>query len=137
MKKHVTFAIITFLLVSTGAMAQRDAGGSSGGTPTPPQPCPTHFTRNNGDGTCGGNAQIRLYFTTAPTVAPTLENIFYNGESLLTNPMPIAGNLNDLATKGYISYCLPLSNIPPAIKLTVVFKYATTGQEDCVLSGNN
>ena len=138
MKKQIfTLSIVTFLLIlsSNKIFAQRDAGGSAGGTP--PQPCPTQFTRNNGDGTCGGQAQIRLYFTTPPLFAPTLENILFNGEPLLTNGYPITGNIADLATKGYISYCLPMSNIPPAIKLTTIWRYDGTGQDDCVLSGTN
>lgn len=139
MKKPITFTlVILFSFIFCGkTYAQRDAGGSADGNIDVPQPCPTAFSRNNGDGTCGGAAQIRLYFTEAPVFAPTLENILYNGDPLLTNGYPITGNVADLATKGYISYCLPTSNIPPAIKLTVIFKYANTGQEDCVLTGTN
>jgi hypothetical protein len=139
MKKQIfTIGIVTLLLIfsSENTFAQRDAGGSSGGGVTP-QVCPTDFVRNNGDGTCGGNAQIRLFFNQAPEFAPELISIIYNGENLLTNPMPVSGNIADLATKGYIGYCLPLANIPPAVKLTVVFRYAGTGQEDCVLTGTN
>ena len=125
------------IFLTNKTFAQRDAGGSSSGGGVPPQPCPTSFTRNNGDGTCGGEAQIRLYFTQAPTYAPTLENIYYNGQPLITNIMPIEGDVADLATKGYISYCLPTANIPPAIKLTVVFRYTQSTQDDCSLDGTN
>lgn len=140
MKKQILticLMILGTIIFSSSSFAQRDAGGSSDGNTTPPQPCPTAFARNNGNGTCGGQAQIRLYFTQAPLVAPTLENILYQGEPLLTNAYPISGNVADLATQGYISYCLPTSNIPPAIKLTVIYKYASSGQEDCMLSGTN
>ena len=123
MKKIATqkksFAILILLfcsfIFSYTTKAQRGAGGSADGL-TPPQPCAVNFTRNNGDGACAGQAQIRLYFSQAPIYAPTLENILYNGEPLLTNAFPIEGKISDLATLGYISYCLPTSNIPPAIK---------------------
>lgn len=140
MKKNLfTLSIVMFLLIAftDKTFAQRDAGGTSGGGSIPPQPCATSFARNNGDGTCNGQAEIRLYFMQAPLIAPTLLDVIYQGESLLTNPLPIEGNINDLSTKGYISYCLPVSNIPPAVKLTVVFKYEGTGQENCALEGTN
>ncbi len=127
----LTFSNTTF------AQSARDAGGSSDGSGLPPQPCPTAFTRNNGDGACGGAAQIRLYFSQAPSYAPTLQNILYNGQPLFTNMSPITGNIADLATKGYISYCIPTSNIPPAIKLEVILKYTNSTQDYCVLSGSN
>ena len=139
MKKQISICLIIIAaLFSDKTFAQRGAGGSSDGTGgLPPQPCPTSFSRNNGDGTCDGQAQIRLYFSQVPDYAPTLENILYNGAPLLTNGFPITGDIADLATKGYISYCLPTSNIPPAIKLTVVFRYTNSVQDDCTLSGNN
>ena len=130
------FGFVLLLLcmcVSNTTFAQRDAGGSSGGQP--PQPCPTSFTRNNGDGTCGGEAQIRLYYTTPPTIAPTLQTILYNGAPLYDNMTPIVGDLAGYATKGYISFCLPSGNIPPAIKLTLVIYYTDTTQQECTISG--
>lgn len=135
-KKKFTFLLTLLLtcMISNVAFTQsRDAGGSgdgSGGS----QPCPTSFTRNNGDGSCGGEAQIRLYYTTPPTVAPTLHTILYNGEPLYTNGMPVEGNLEDYATKGYVSFCLPASNIPPAIKLTLEITYGGTPTA-CTISG--
>ena len=139
MKKNIftLCLIISSLLFSDKIFAQRDTGGSSDGSGAPPQPCPVSFVRNNGDGTCGGQAQIRLYFSQVPSYAPTLENILYNGEPLLTNGYPIYGNVADIATKGYISYCIPTSNIPAAIKLTVIFRYRNSVQDDCVLTGTN
>ena len=120
-------------IFSGTAFAQRDAGGSADGL-TPPQPCPTSFTRNNGDGTCSGEAQIRLFYSTPPTIAPTLQTILYNGEPLLNNS-PIVGNLADYSTNGYVSFCLPTNNIPPAIKLTLVIYYVNTTQQECTISG--
>lgn len=136
MKKILTSVIVLLSLsfFSTKTFSQiRDGGGSAdGGAPT--QPCPVHFTRNNGDGTCGGEAQIRLYYTTAPTVAPILQSIIYQDNPLYTNALPITGNISDYATKGYVSFCLPTSNIPPAIKLTLVINYPNSSQQ-CTISG--
>lgn len=129
MKKRLqSFAIITLSLFtfSAASFGQIAPGGSGSGTPPPvdgggttvaSQPLPTSFTRNNGDGTCGMEAQIRLYYTTAPTASPVLQNIWYNGAPLYSNFQPVTGNIADYATKGYVSFCLPTSNIPPAIKL--------------------
>jgi hypothetical protein len=136
-RKFVFFPILViFCFITNGVLAQRDAGGTNDGTGgVPTQPCPTSFTRNNGDGSCNGEAQIRLYYTTPPIVAPTLVNILYEGEPLFTNGLPVVGNLADYATKGYIGICLPTSNIPPAIKLTLVMYYAGSSQPECVISG--
>lgn len=127
-------AIAFCMCISTTSFAQRTAGGSSGGEP--PQPCPVSFVRNNGDGTCGGSAQIRLYYTTPPTIAPTLQTILYNGEPLLSNGLPVTGDLANYATNGYVSFCLPTSNIPPAIKLTLVIYYTDSTIQECTISGN-
>ena len=133
LKKSAGFLAFAFcMFISSTSFAQRDAGGSSGGEP--PQPCPIHFVRNNGDGTCGGSAQIRMYYTTAPTVAPTLISILYNGDPLTPNQTPIVGDISNYATNGYVSFCLPMSNIPPAIKLTLTINYSTT-QQECTIAG--
>ncbi|MDQ6757984.1 MAG: hypothetical protein M3004_13740, partial [Bacteroidota bacterium] len=130
---------------SAKSFAQATPGGSADGgttvdgggtTSTTPQPLGVQFMRNNGDGTCGGNAQIRLYYNTAPTIAPTLDNIIYNGAPLIANFVPKGSILSDLTTKGYFSFCLPTSNIPPAIKLTIQYHYQSTPQS-AELSGNN
>jgi hypothetical protein len=126
--------LLFMCVLSTTAFAQRDAGGSSGGVP--PQPCPDHFTRNNGDGTCGGEAQIRAYYTTLPTVAPVLQSILYNGAPLYDN-VPVVGDMSNYATTGYVSFCLPTSNIPPAIKLTLIINYTGSTQPDCVIEGTD
>ena len=138
MKKIVFTLFILFVFnITNKTFAQvRDGGGSASGDGyIAPQPCPTAFTRNNGDGTCGGDAQIRLYYTTPPTVAPILQNILYNGAPLYTNNYPITGNLTDYASKGYVSFCLPTSNIPPAIKLTLIINYP--GGQECNIAGTN
>ena len=110
-----------------------DGGGT--GTTIPAQPLGYHFTRNNGDGTCGGEAQIRMYYTTAPTVAPQLTQIYYNGAPLYTNFLPVTGDIAGYASKGYVSFCLSTANIPPAIKLTLTYTPGGTGQAADEISG--
>jgi hypothetical protein len=123
----------TCLFSNVSFSQARDAGGSGDGLGAP-QPCPTSFTRNNGDGSCKWRSTDQVVLHYPPTVAPTLESILYNDEPLFSNGMPVEGNLADYATKGYVSFCLPTSNIPPAIKLTLQITYgwnATT----CTISG--
>src|SRR5687767_14768549 len=107
MKKNLlTMAVILSLSIfSTTTFAQDDSGGYSGGeggsnppdeggtVTVPPQPTAVHFTRNNGDGTCGGLAQIRMYYTVAPTVQPELTQIYYQEAPLYSNFTPVKGNI--------------------------------------------
>ncbi len=139
MKKNLlTFAFLLFsaFIFSTTSFAQADGGGtgSASGTITPPQPCPVSFKRNNGNGTCGADAQIRLSFNQLPQFAPTLVGVWYNGQEITTIVMPVYGDVSNLASKGYISYCLSGSNIPPAKKLVLYFRYPNSDQDDCVLA---
>ena len=151
MKKVLhTFSLlfISLCMFSISSFAQDVPGGEGDGSGTPPdgggttgtvaaQPLGVHFTRNNGDGTCGGNAQIRLYYTTAPTVAPVLNQIDYLGSPLYSNLLPVTANITDFASKGYVSFCLPTSNIPPAIKLTLNYKPGGTSQPVAEISGTD
>ena len=131
-KRLLTFAVLILsLCITSTSFAQDDSGGSAGsgggtadggGTTVATQPNAIHFTRNNGDGTCGGQAQIRMYYTTAPTAAPVLNQIWYNGAPLYSNFTAVTGDISSYATTGYVSFCLPTSNIPPAIKLTLDYK---------------
>ena len=144
-KTLLSVTVVLFMtLFSTNVFAQPAPGdsgapppdpGGTGGTSVPAQPLGYHFTRNNGDGTCGGEAQIRLYYTTKPTVAPVLTQIYYQGAPLYTNFLPVTGNIADYATKGYVSFCLATSNIPPAIKLTLTYNPGGTGQAADDISG--
>ncbi|HUS03175.1 MAG TPA: hypothetical protein VMY77_15660 [Chitinophagaceae bacterium] len=138
--------VLSFLVISNITFAQEDSGGYAGGgggtppegsgTTVTPQPTPFHFTRNNGDGTCGGQAQIRMYYTTAPTTAPVLTQIYYNGGPLFTNFSPVTGDLSTYATTGYVSFCLQQSNIPPAIKLTLTYN-ASSIQQNLSITGTD
>jgi hypothetical protein len=106
--------------------------------------CPTIFDikRNNGGnfpqgpGTCGGDAQIRVYFTDCPSNPPRLDSIYYEGKKLeglqfghenIRDGYPDASNC--AKPHSYLSYCVYGSNIPPAKKLTFYFTYTfTNGQ---------
>ena len=145
-KTLLSLTVVLFMtFFSTNVFAQPAPGddGSGGvlppdlgGTPSvPPQPLAYHFTRNNGDGTCGGEAQIRMYYTTAPTVAPVLTQIYYQGAPLYTNFLPVSGDIAGYATKGYVSFCLSTANIPPAIKLALTYTPGGTGQAADQISG--
>lgn len=142
-----TRLLLTFLLfASLTTFAQRDAGGSSNGAGSPdpgvnnPAPCvnqpdPESFKRNNGEGTCGMNGQIRLYFKKkdVPTEAPTLIALMTeDGESVNYISLPIQGDMSNIDKK-YISYCLLGGNVKPAKKLIAVFHYANSCSDDIVL----
>ena len=135
--------VLSCTILANKTLAQRDAGGSSagGGTysgSTQPeciiQPNAISFKRNNGDGTCGQNGQIRLKFNQNPTEAPVLTALMYeDGTPISYIAVPIYGDIADLAKKGYISYCLIGGNIDPAKKIIAVFHYEGGCQEDTIL----
>lgn len=125
-------AIFIATLFSTETFSQIAPGDSNDGITGTTQPCGTFFKRNNGDGTCGGDAEIRLSFSQQPDYAPTLVAIWYDGQQANDVILPVEGDMSSL-DKGYISYCLQGSNIPAAKKLTLQFHYES-GQDDCVLS---
>ena len=98
--------------------------------------CPK-FKRNNGGnyiqggpGTCNGDAQIRVYWDNNCSEAPVLLAIYYQGKELqgLTFGAP---DQKECAKKGYTSYCIYGSNIPPAKKLTLYFAYSDGFNTNC------
>lgn len=142
-KLLITFLLFSALALSNKSFAQRDAGGSSAGsgdytgtvaTECITQPNPISFKRNNGEGTCGDNGQIRLKFNQSPTLAPTLIGVMYeDGTPIDFITVPVVGDLTELAHKGYISYCLIGGNIDPAKKIIAVFHYEGSCQADVYL----
>lgn len=142
----VNYLLVTiFLFISVSffpdyTFAQgRDAGGQADGVII--EPCAVSFKRNNGNGwgVCGGDSQIRVHYSELPSVAPQLTQIIYENtntgeQTSITNVMlPVDGNFVS-KTQPYISYCLngsmppknngnPPGNIPPAVKLVLVFTY--------------
>ena len=135
MKKLLPICLVILFttLFSNTTYAQRDAGGSSDGSCIT-QPTPVSFKRNNGEGTCGNNAEIRLKFNQSPTEAPVLIGLMYDDGTTVSNVLlPVTGNLSELAHKGYITYCLMGGNISPAKKLIAIFHYPGGCQDDTIL----
>ena len=119
----------------------RGGGGSStGGAPL--EPSPTGFKRNNGNGTCGGRAQVRVLFGSGvPSYAPTLINIFKPTNGVLGSPLSgylfETGDVAHLTDNNpYISYCIGSStstsasaaNIPPANTIVLEFYFPASNQ---------
>ena len=121
----------------------RGGGGSAGSAL---QPCPIKSKRNNGQGTCGGDGQIRIRFSNNPTYDPILDSVYYVGnpdyaprlDSIYylgvkeTGLTFAEGDTSNLAQKNYISYCFYGHNIPPDHKLTYYFSYPLSSQV-CIL----
>ena len=114
MKKKFTFSA-ALILISVMSFAQ----------------CPDYFKRNNGNGTCGSEAEIRMYFTTCPATAPIIDSIRANG--VIANVTISAPDSSNCASKGYISYCIS-GDLPPAGTLTVFFDFGEfTGKDSCIV----
>ncbi len=129
MKKFFTLSTALILLAIT-TFAQTTPGNNT--------ECPTIYDikRNNGgnfpqgQGTCGGDAEIRLYVRSCPSNPPRLDSIYYEGKKLqglqfghgnIRDGYPDASNCGK--PNSYLSYCVYGSNIPPAKKLTFYFTY--------------
>ncbi|MDE3182644.1 MAG: T9SS type A sorting domain-containing protein [Bacteroidota bacterium] len=114
MKKKFTFSA-ALILISVMSFAQ----------------CPDYFKRNNGNGTCGSEAEIRMYFAACPTTAPIIDSIRANG--VIANVTVSAPDGSNCASKGYISYCIS-GDLPPAGTLTVFFDFGEfTGKDSCIV----
>jgi hypothetical protein len=83
-------------------------------------PCPTQFTRNNGNGSSCA-AHIKLYFAVCPTTIPTLDSIKIDGV-LQPETFTILGKVCN-GGNTYIDYCIGNGNLPPAAHLTVYLTY--------------
>jgi hypothetical protein len=132
MKKRLFSTAVLALFISlfcSDSFAQPDPGGSAGGEPDGhpiSQPSPISFKRNNGNGTCRGEAEIRVAFNLIPDYMPALEEIKYQGNSIGF----VLGNIDtsQVAKKGYASYCIMSGNLPPAKKLALKFHYTRSNQ---------
>ncbi|HUS00224.1 MAG TPA: Ig-like domain-containing protein [Chitinophagaceae bacterium] len=122
MKKFTLFAV--FILLALTAFCQPKK-----------HDCP-RFKRNNGGnfpqgpGTCGGDAQIRVYWDDCSAAVPRLDSIYYQGKKI-TGITFGAPDQSDCAKKGYTSYCIYGHNIPPAKKLTLYFTYPDGFNNSC------
>lgn len=163
----IALSILSLFVISSKTFAQPDSGGldggggggtidgggttGSGGTTFA---CPAvSFKRNNGNGTCLGYAQIRVVFPdqfTSGFIVPTIVSITYQGLPVkFAIPTDGIVGVPTYTGQGYISYCLgtmsqfpgfskELSNIPPAYKLQIVFKYPNgTTANYCTVTEND
>src|SRR5687767_4896085 len=98
-KKLLTITVLILsLFISSTTFAQDDTGGAAGTSITEAtQPTGYHFTRNNGDGTLLAQAQIKLYYTSAPSVPPVLTEIYYQGLPLFANFAPVTADITNFA----------------------------------------
>ena len=129
-----SFILFTCIIFSNTSFAQKRDAGFSGNGFCNPQPIPESFKRNNGEGTCGDNGQIRLKFNEHPTEAPILIGLLYEDGTPIENIiLPIEGDMSPLDKKGYISYCMVGGNIDPAKKIIAVFHYPGGCQDDAIV----
>lgn len=145
MKKKL-FPIAAFvLLLSSGSFAQTAPGdsGDGEGYSDPDslivirlQPPPVYFKRNNGNGTCGGVAEIRVYFSAFPDYPPTIEEIRSEARAV-TGVVINDIDASEFTRKGYISYCISSADIIPAVKLWIRFHYEKSGQDFWVTESLN
>lgn len=84
--------------------------------------CPSYYTRNNGNGTCGTGAEVRMYFTSCPTILPLIDSIYSGGVKLNVAANP--GDTTNCSSKSYISYCIS-GNLPPAGTLQIYFNFGS------------
>lgn len=103
MKRKFTLSAV-FILITFISLAQ----------------CPSFFRRNNGNGTCSMESQIKMYYTTCPSTSLMMDSIYVSGvKADLTIGTPDASNC---AKNSYVSYCFN-GNLPPAGSLQVFFTY--------------
>ncbi len=129
MKKFITLSTALILLTIT-SFSQAVPGDNTD--------CPTIFDikRNNGgnfpqgQGTCGGDAEIRLYVKACPTVPPILDSIYYEGKKIEGITFGKANTENCSKPNSYLSYCVFGSNIPPAKKLTFFFTFKSANGDN-------
>ena len=97
-------------------------------------PCPTQFTRNNGNGSSCA-AHIKLHFAACPAIIPTLDSIKIDGV-IQPETFTILGKVCN-GSNIYVDYCIGNGNLPPAAHLTVYLTYVggatggTTGSVVC------
>jgi hypothetical protein len=85
--------------------------------------CPSYFTRNNGNGTCGAEAQIKMYFPSCPVTAPKIDSIYVGGVKANITVFP--PDTSKCSVQGYVSYCFS-GNLPPVSSIKVFFDFDVT-----------
>ena len=88
--------------------------------------CPSNFTRNNGNGTCGSEAQIKMYFPSCPVTAPVIDSVYISG--VKANIAFFAPDDSKCSSQGYVSYCFT-GNLPPASSIKVYFNFGVADSD--------
>ena len=139
MKKKLFSLAIIFIISSVsfttyGQSAPGDSGDGSG-SGDPSLVLPSSFKRNNGNGTCGGEAEIRVCFSVLPVHLPVITEIKYEGGSIKGLVFSEV-DASKFARKGYVSYCIQSANIPPAHTLSIRFHYENSNQDFWIVQKN-
>lgn len=130
MKKKLFLIVVAVLCISAYSstiFAQAIPGGSDNGEGFT-ETSPVSLKRNNGNGTCGGEAEFRVAFSTLPDDLPIIAQI-------RSDTRDIKGIVIDnidaspFAQKGYVSYCISSADILPAVKLTIRFHYQRSNRD--------
>jgi len=82
--------------------------------------CPTYFTRNNGNGTCGAEAQIKMYFSSCPVSAPSIDSVYISGKK--ANIAFFPPDTSNCSKQGFVSYCFS-GDLPPVSNIKVYFNF--------------
>ena len=138
MKKRFVRIALFVLFISaftSDSFAQAAPGDAATGT-IALQPAPLSFKRNNGNGTCGREAEIRVTFPIVPDWMPNIEEI-RAAEQTLQGIIVTNIDASEAAQKGYVSYCISSGNILPAVKLWIKFHYEKTNQSYWVAESFN
>lgn len=95
------------------------------------------FTRNNGNGTCGGQGELRVKFSPAcPTTPPIIDSVYIDGvKSNVTFNAPNMSHCG--ANNGYLSFCVTSGNMPPANVWTIYFHDVEgSSYQNTIFNGN-
>ncbi|HMO61101.1 MAG TPA: hypothetical protein PKC39_01905 [Ferruginibacter sp.] len=101
------------------------------------QICASSFKRNNGNGTCGSEGQLRLTFPGGcPNTAPIIDSVYTNGSnSNVVFAAPDVSKCN--GNNGYVSYCVVSGNMPPANVWKIYFRMPNGNTYDCIVADGN
>ena len=98
--------------------------------------CATSFKRNNGNGTCGSEGQLRLSFpVSCPASVPYIDSVYIAGAKWnVTFAAPDVSKCG--GGNGYIGYCVTSGNMPPANTWTIFFRLPNGSTYSCVVEAS-
>jgi hypothetical protein len=96
--------------------------------------CATSFKRNNGNGTCGLQGELRLTFPGGcPANVPYIDSVYINNDK--TNvAFSAPDNSKCNGANAYISYCVVSGNMPPANIWKIFFRNPDGSSYTCDVS---